>query len=65
MSDYTHWLAGILGDAQNDVPTAPIVNVIRERAQGVENLFGIPPLLVLDSRLFHLPVVDEIVYVDR
>ena len=36
-----------------------------EHTQGVENLFGIPPLLVLDSRPFHLPVVDEIVYVDR
>ena len=52
-----------LGDAQDDVPAAPVVNVVRERSQGVENLFGIPPLLVLDTSPLHLAVVDQIVYV--
>ena len=51
------------GQDKVDIPAAPVVDVVRKRAQGVENLFGIPPLLVLDSRPFHLPVVDEIVYV--
>lgn len=58
-----HRLAVLLGNAQYDIPATPVVDVVRKRAQGVENLFGIPPLLVLDSRPFHLPVVDEIVYV--
>ena len=47
----------------HDIPATPVVDVVRKRAQGVENLFGIPPLLVLDPRPFHLPVVDEVVYV--
>ena len=58
-----YWLAGILGDAQNDVPSAPVVDVVRKCAQGVENLFGIPPLLVLDTSPLHLAVVDQVVYV--
>ena len=57
--------AVLFDNTQYNVSAAPIVDIIGERTQGVENLFGIPPLLVLDSRPFHLAVVDEIVYVYR
>ena len=53
----------VYGHDKVDIPAAPVVDVVRKRAQGVENLFGIPPLLVLNSRPLHLPVVDKIVYV--
>ena len=58
-----HGLSSVLGNAQDDIPATPVIDVVRERAQGMENLFWIPSLLVLDSRPFHLAVVHEIVNV--
>ena len=55
----------LLGNPNNNISAAPVVNVIGKGAQGVKNLFGVPPFLVLDACPFHLAMVDQIVNVYR
>ena len=50
-----------LGNPDNDISAAPVVDVIGKGTQGVKNLFGVPPFLVLDTCPLHLAMVDQIV----
>ena len=49
----------------DDVPSAPVVNVICECTNRMEHLFGVPVLLVFDPRAFNLALVNQVVYVQR
>ena len=55
----------LLGNSDNDVSAAPVVDVIGKGADRVGYPLGIPPFLVLDASPLHLAVVDQIVNVYR
>ena len=58
-------LAVLLLHAQNHISAAPVVKVIGKCTKRMQNLFRVPPLLVLNASPFHLAVVNQVVYVDR
>ena len=60
-----HGHAVLLFHAQNDVPSAPVVDVVCECANRMEHLFGIPVLLVFDPSTLYLTLVNQVVYVQR
>ena len=49
----------------DDVPSAPVVDVVCECTNRMEHRFGVLVLLVFDPRTLHLALMNQVVYVQR
>ena len=61
--EYRFWRSIV--NADDDVSPAPVVDIIRECANRMENLLRIPSLLVFDPRTFHLALANQVFDVNR
>ena len=62
---YRSIACSILANANDEIPSTPVVNIIGERANSLERCLRIPRLLEFDARTFHNSPFDQGFYTCR